>query len=534
MPSWAVLAICCVAQFMVVLDVVIVNVALPQMRLSLGLSASGEQWVVNAYTLTFAGFLMLGGRAADLFGRRRVFLIGLSVFTLFSLLGGLAQSETWLLVARAMQGIGGAILAPATLSILVTAYTDLEKRRKALGAWSATAASGAAAGVLAGGILTSVLNWRWVLIVNVPIGIVLFVAAWLGLDRARDADAKRPLDVVGAVLVTFGLAVLVYGIVGTNTYSWGSVRTLVAMAVGIVLLIAFFVTEARFAKDPLVPLAIFKNRAVSAANAIAVTVGVAVFGTYFFLSLFLQNVDGYSALRTGVAFSPTGISTLIAALIGTRLVQVLGVRRQLILGPSLAAIGLFWLSTIGADDSYFTHMLGPVIFIGFGLGLSFVPMTLAATSGVKPHEAGVASGLINTTRQIGGALGLALMASVAASAAARHGLGHVAIEDALTAGYRAAFAFAGGAMVLAVLLALLLPKRVRVTVSVNQAVESGAVKENAFSARTISATPARKVHVGPRSSVRESHVSVDAHAGRNDYRDAINSFTQGSSRMEFK
>ncbi|HEV3188323.1 MAG TPA: MFS transporter, partial [Acidimicrobiales bacterium] len=222
-PSWAVLAICCVAQFMVVLDVVIVNVALPQMRDSLGLSASGQQWVVNAYTLTFAGFLMLGGRAADLFGRRRVFLIGLSVFTLFSLLGGLAHSETWLLVARAMQGIGGAILAPATLSILVTAYTDLEARRKALGAWSATAASGAAAGVLAGGILTSILDWRWVLIVNVPIGVVLFVAAWFGLDRSRDEeDAKRSLDVVGAVLVTTGLAVLVYGIVGTNTYPWGS------------------------------------------------------------------------------------------------------------------------------------------------------------------------------------------------------------------------------------------------------------------------------------------------------------------------
>ena len=534
-PSWAVLAICCVAQFMVVLDVVIVNVALPQMRLSLGLSASGEQWVVNAYTLTFAGFLMLGGRAADLFGRRRVFLVGLSVFTLFSLLGGLAQSETWLLVARAMQGIGGAILAPATLSILVTAYTDLEERRKALGAWSATAASGAAAGVLAGGMLTSMLNWRWVLIVNVPIGILLFAAAWVGLDRSRDEeDAKRSLDVVGAILVTVGLAVLVYGIVGTNSYPWGSARTISTLAAGIVLLVAFFITEARFAKGPLVPLAIFKIRSVAAANAIAITVGTAVFGTYFFLSLFLQNVDGYSALRTGVTFAPTGISTLIAALIGTRLVQYLGVRRQLILGSSLAAIGLFWLSSIGADASYVGHVLGPVIFIGFGLGLSFVPMTLAATSGVSPHEAGVSSGLINTTRQIGGALGLALMSSVAASVALSHGLGHVAVEDALVAGYRAAFAFAGGAMIAAALLALLLPKRAKVTVGVNKVLDSGALKEKVFSARTIAATPARMVHVGPRSKGRKSHVSVDAHAGRIDYRDAINSFTQGGPRKEYK
>jgi len=535
LPSWVVLAICCVAQFMVVLDVVIVNVALPQMRVSLGLSASGQQWVVNAYTLTFAGFLMLGGRAADLFGRRRVFLIGLSVFTLFSLLGGLAQSETWLLVARAMQGIGGAILAPATLSILVTTYTDLEARRKALGAWSATAASGAAAGVLAGGILTSMLNWRWVLIVNVPIGILLFAAAWVGLDRSRDEeDAKRSLDVVGATLVTGGLAALVYGIVGTNTYPWGSSRTIVTLAIGVVLLIAFFITEACFAKDPLVPLAIFKIRSVAAANAIAITVGTAVFGTYFFLSLFLQNVDGYSALRTGVAFSPTGISTLIAALIGTRLVQYLGVRRQLVLGPTLAAIGLFWLSSVGADAGYVGHVLGPVIFIGFGLGLSFVPMTLAATSGVSPHEAGVSSGLINTTRQIGGALGLALMSSVAASAALAHGLGHVANEDALAAGYRSAFAFAGGAMILAVLLALLLPARANVRTSTGTAAGPKGHEENVSVEQSIGATSARATYVRSRSNRRTTHRSLSAHAGRVAGRGAVNASSLDASGKEIQ
>ncbi|HEV3188653.1 MAG TPA: MFS transporter, partial [Acidimicrobiales bacterium] len=435
--------------------------------------------------------------------------------------------------ARAMQGIGGAILAPATLSILVTAYTDLEARRKALGAWSATAASGAAAGVLAGGILTSILNWRWVLIVNVPIGIVLFVAAWCGLDRSRDEeDAKRSLDVVGAILVTTGLAVLVYGIVGTNTYPWSSARTLSALAIGVVLLVAFFVTEARFAKDPLVPLAIFKIRSVAAANVIAITVGTAVFGTYFFLSLFLQNVDGYSALRTGVAFSPTGISTLIAALVGTRLVQYLGVRRQLILGPSLAAIGLFWLSTVGADASYLGHVLGPVIFIGFGLGLSFVPMTLAATSGVSIHEAGVSSGLINTTRQIGGALGLALMSSVAASAALSHGLGRVATEDALVAGYRAAFAFAGGAMVLAVLLALLLPGRVNVSKPVAEKTIEPVDEKSVSTVAAFSPAIEHEALVASRSNRRKTHVGANAHARRLVRRDSLSASSPDSLGKE--
>ncbi len=235
-PTWAVLAICCAAQFMVVLDVAIVNVALPQMRESLGLSVAGEQWVVNAYTLTFAGFLMLGGRAADLFGRRRIFMIGLTVFTVCSLMGGLAQSGTWLIAARAAQGIGGAILAPATLSILVTTFTDPDERRRALGAWGATAASGAAAGVLVGGILTSLLNWRWVLFVNVPIGIVLLVGAWMALPRVRRAGPRKTLDLTGAITVTAGLAVLVYGIVSTDVHAWGSTQTIVTLAIGLVLL----------------------------------------------------------------------------------------------------------------------------------------------------------------------------------------------------------------------------------------------------------------------------------------------------------
>jgi EmrB/QacA subfamily drug resistance transporter len=458
LPTRAILAICCIAQFMVVLDVAIVNVALPQMRDSLGLSVAGEQWVVNAYTLTFAGFLMLGGRAADLFGRRRVFMVGLGVFTLCSLIGGMAQSGSWLIAARAAQGIGGAILAPATLSILVTTFTDPGERRRALGAWSATAASGAAVGVLAGGVLTSLLNWRWVLFVNVPIGVVLMVAAWLALPRTEELGPKRALDIPGAVTVTSGLAVLVYGIVSTNAHPWGSARTVITLTVGLALLAIFFVNEARFARDPLIPLSIFRRRALSVANGIAVTIGAGLFGTYFFLSLYLQNVNGYSALRAGLAFLPAGLCTLAGALIGTRLVQYIGARRQLMLGPGLAAAGLFWLASIGAGDAYLTHVFGPVVLIGLGIGMSFVPMTLSATAGVPPHEAGLASGLINTTRQVGGALGLAIMATVASTVTANHLVGVHDVAAALTAGYRAAFAIAGGGLVVGALLAFALPK----------------------------------------------------------------------------
>jgi EmrB/QacA subfamily drug resistance transporter len=458
LPTRAILAICCIAQFMVVLDVAIVNVALPQMRDSLGLSVAGQQWVVNAYTLTFAGFLMLGGRAADLFGRRRVFMIGLAVFTVCSLIGGLAQSGSWLIAARAAQGIGGAILAPATLSILVTTFTDPSERRRALGAWSATAASGAAVGVLAGGVLTSLLNWRWVLFVNVPIGIVLMVGAWMALPRHEEVGPKRALDIFGAVTVTAGLAVLVYGIVSTDTHPWGSMQTIVTLAIGLVLLAMFFVNEARFARDPLIPLGIFRRRSLSVANGIAVTIGAGLFGTYFFLSLYLQDVNGYSALRAGLAFLPAGLCTLAGALIGTRLVQIMGARRQLVLGPTLAAGGLFWLSTIGAGAGYFSNVLGPLILIGLGIGMSFVPMTLSATTGVPPHEAGLASGLINTTRQVGGALGLAIMATVATSVATHHLVGSHNVDAALTSGYRAAFVIAGAGLLVGALLALALPK----------------------------------------------------------------------------
>jgi EmrB/QacA subfamily drug resistance transporter len=443
-PTWAVLAVCCVAQFMVVLDVSIVNVALPKMRADLDLSVTGQQWIINAYTLTFAGFLLLGGRAADLFGRRRTFVVGLGVFTVCSLLGGLAQNGGQLIAARAVQGIGGAILAPATLSLLTTTFIEPAARRRALGAWSATAASGAAAGVLAGGLLTDLLDWRWVLFVNVPIGAALIAAAIVSLAESR-TDTRPRLDLAGAITVTSGLGLLVYGIVSTDTRSWGSSATVLTLLGGAALLVAFVVIELRLAAHPLVPLGVFRLRSVAAANGIAVTIGAALFGMFFFLSLYLQQVNGYSPLKAGLAFLPAALATLTGALSAARLVTRLGVRRQLIIGPALAMAGLAWLSQLSAGDGYFAHVFGALVLTGLGMGLSFVPMTIAATADVPIHQAGLASGLINTTRQIGGAVGLAVMATVAAGASSP------------TAGYDRAFWLTAAVMVVAAALALALP-----------------------------------------------------------------------------
>jgi EmrB/QacA subfamily drug resistance transporter len=468
MPGWAILAICCMAQFMVVLDVAIVNVALPQMRHDLGLSVTGQQWVVNAYTLTFAGLLMLGGRAGDLFGRRRVFILGLGLFTICSLIGGLAQTGAWLIAARAAQGVGGAILAPSTLSLLTVRFFEPAERRRALGAWSATAASGAAIGVLAGGVLTDLLNWRWVLFVNVPIGMVLLAGAWLALTESRLDGAHRSLDLPGALTMTAGLSILVYGIVSTDSHSWGSGQTMTTLAAGGILLLAFLFIESR-AAHPVVPLSIFKMKTLSAANGIAVTVGAALFGMYFFLSLYLQQVNGYSPLKAGLAFLPAGLATMGGALTAARLVARIGPRRQLVIGLLLAAVGLAWMSSVAAHAGYFAHVFGPVLLVGVGLGLSFVPMTMAATTGVPTHEAGLASGLVNTSRQVGGAVGLAVMATVASSAAR----GHVATASAklvaLTNGYDRAFAMAAAALVVGAALALLLPGMARTTREASEA-----------------------------------------------------------------
>jgi EmrB/QacA subfamily drug resistance transporter len=451
-----ILAVASVAQFMVVLDVTIINVALPQMRSALGMSTTGQQWVINAYTLTFAGFLMLGGRAADLFGRRRVFLAGLSAFTLFSLLGGLAQNGGELIAARAAQGIGGAILAPASLSLLTATFTEHHERRRALGVWSATAASGAAGGLFLGGVLTGLLGWRWVLFVNVPIGLALIGFALLSLTESAGRAAERRLDIAGAAALTLGTASLVYGIVGTDAHPWTSAQTIGTLAAGVILLAIFLLIEARYARSPIVPLGTFRRRSLSVANAISAALGAVVFGMYYFLSLYLQEVRHYSPLRAGLAFLPIGVATFAAALAAGRLVRHLGVRRQLILAPLLSLGAALWLSQISPGTGYFPGLLAPLLLAGIGIGSTFVPLTLAATAGVPPSESGLASGLLNTSRQKGGAIGLAVLATIAASAS-RHQVaaGH-AHAGALTHGYALAFLIIGAISAAGVLTACLL------------------------------------------------------------------------------
>ncbi|MGH9297251.1 MAG: MFS transporter [Acidimicrobiales bacterium] len=423
-PDWVILTLACVAQFMVLLDVSIVNVALPAMKVSLGFSESGLQWVLNAYTLTFAGFLLLGGRTADLFGRRRVFLIGLAVFTGASLLGGFAENQTMLIVARAVQGLGGAILSPTTLTILTTTFTEPKARTKAMGIWSAVAGAGGAAGALLGGVLTETLSWRWILFINIPIGVVAFVAARLFLQERRVRGERQPLDLPGAVLVTAGLTALVFGVVRSTASGWGGSETLGSLAAAAVLIAWFLFHEARVATAPLMPLRMFSRRSISTANLVMFLLSGALFAMWFFISLYLQQVKGWSPLRTGFAFLPQTVAIVAGAQISSRLVLRTGARLLLVIGGLLSAGGLFWLSDLGVATGYWSGFFVPSVAIALGLGLSFTPLAFAATSGVPPNEAGLASGLVNTSRQIGGAIGLAALTTVATSTMAST-LGHV-------------------------------------------------------------------------------------------------------------
>lgn len=404
---------CCLAQFMVVLDISIVNIALPQMRQALGMSGSSQQWVINAYTIVFAGFLLLGARVTDLYGRRRFFMAGMTLFTIASLVCGLAPNSAWIITARAVQGLGAAILAPATLSLLTSRFTDPQERRRALGAWSTTAAAGGAIGVLAGGVLTDLLDWRWVFFVNIPLGVIVVALAVTGIREAPRAasTAQSKPDLWGAATVTLGLATIVYGLVSDGTRQWAS------LLCGAVLIGVFVVLEIRVVREPIVPFSVFRNRNLSAANGVGITVNAALIGGYFFLTLYLQDIGHYSPLHAGLAFLPIGVSIFCGSLIGTRLAPRIGVRTCIVLGTVVAAVGLLWLAA-GLDThiAYGSHLLVPLILFGLGVGSALVPMTMAATQGVPPHQAGLASGLINTSRQMGGAVGLALMAAVTAHA----------------------------------------------------------------------------------------------------------------------
>ncbi|MEX5631220.1 MFS transporter [Parafrankia sp. FMc2] len=456
-PAWAVLAVCCLAQFMVVLDVTIVNVALPSMQSDLGLSASGLQWVVNGYTLAFAGLLLFGGRAADLFGRRRVFVTGLTLFTAASLAGGLATTEATLIAARAVQGLGGAVLAPATLSVLMTSFPDPRERARALGLWSTTAAGGGALGVLAGGLLTQIADWRWVFFVNVPIGLALIMGARIALVESRgQARGVRDLDVPGTVTVTGGLVALVYGIVRTESGSWGSPVTLGWLAAAVVLLAAFVVIELRTA-NPLVPLGVFRRRALRYANLIILIMGTVMFGLFFFLTLYLQRIQGQEPLEAGLSMLPMPLMIIVGSQFSSRMVGRLGPRPLVIAGTLTAATGMAWLGALSAGGSYWTQVFGPLALFGLGMGTNMVAVTTAATSGVPPQIAGLASGLLNTGRQIGAAVGLALLATIAH----HHSEGRLAAgtleAEALTSGYSLAFVISAGLLLLAAVVACLLP-----------------------------------------------------------------------------
>ena len=413
-PDRAILALACAAQFMVILDVSVVNVALPSIGRDLHYSATGLQWVVNAYILTFAGFLLLGGRAADLYGRRRVYLFGLALFSAASLVGGFAQTSGWLTVARAVQGVGGAVLSPATLTIIVTTFSG-QRLAKALGLWSAMGGAGGAAGVVLGGVLTSELSWRWVLFINVPIGAVTMAAAILFLTEARRPDAGRRLDVAGAITVTAGLAVLAYAIVNTDVYPWLSTRTLATLGVALALLAVFLVIQVRVASAPLVPLRLFRRRPVTGANVIMLMIGAAFFSMWYFLSLYLQDVLGYGALHAGLCFLPMTAAIIIGAQGSSRLLPRLGIRPLLMVGTVLAVGGFAWLSRLDPAGGYWSDVFGAGTVVALALGILFTPLAAAATAGVDRAEAGLASGLMNTSRQVGGSIGLAALATVASS-----------------------------------------------------------------------------------------------------------------------
>lgn len=459
-PQWIVLALACVGQFMVVLDISVVNVALPSIHRALGFSPDGLQWVVNAYTLTFAGFLLLGGRAADLFGRRRIFLLGLGMFSFASLLGGFAQNQAMLVGARALQGLGGAVLAPATLSIITTTFTEPRARARAMGMWSAVAGAGGAFGALVGGVLTDELSWRWILFINVPIGVAALVVGRLALPESR-GQQKTGLDLPGAVLVTAGLIALVYGVVRTDTLSWASGQTIGVLAVAAVLLAAFLVREGKFAKAPLMPLRVFASRSISGANLVMLAMSAAIFPMWYLVTLYLQDVRGYSALRTGFVFSPIAFAIVVGAQSASRLVGRIGARRLLVIGTTTMTVGMFLLSGITAGSNFWTGVVPGAVLSSLGLGLSVTPVTLAATTGVARHEAGLASGLVNTARQVGGSLGLAVLATAAATRTnllSSHG---ASTNTALTSGFALGLRIGAGLSAAAIVATLLLPAMAR-------------------------------------------------------------------------
>ncbi|MFT4082718.1 MAG: MFS transporter, partial [Nocardioides sp.] len=449
-----VLTVVCLTQLMVVLDVTVVNVALPSIRTSLGFAPADLPWVVNAYTITFGGLLLLGGRLADLIGQRKAALTGLILFALTSLAGGLAQNPGELIGARALQGVAGALLLPVSLTIITTTFPEGPARHRAVGIWGAVAGMGGAVGVLLGGVLTEWLDWRWVLFVNMPIAAV---AVPLTLAAVRDVPRARPrLDLAGALLITAATTLLVYAVVRTDTHPWGSASTIGLLVAAAALALAFLAVESRV-REPLVRLGLLATRTVAVSSAVVFLIALAQFGAFYFASLYLQNVLGYSPIQTGLSFVPFSLGTVVGSILGARISRERGPWWPVTVGLALAAVGVAWFGAISPGGSFVGDILGPSLVASGGLGACLVANTAAATAGIAAHEAGLASGILNASRQIGGSIGLAVLVTIAGGVT-RHHSGSPAA--ALTAGYARGFVVSGSLLALAAVLAgTLLPRR---------------------------------------------------------------------------
>ena len=460
---WVALAVIVAAQFMVVLDVAIVNVALPSIRTDLHFSQESLQWVITAYSIFFGGVLLLGGRLADLLGRRRLFMAGLALFTVSSLLDGLAWSEGSLIAFRSLQGLGAALLSPAALSILTTTFREGRERNLALGIWGAASGSGGAAGVLLGGALTSALSWSWIFFINVPVGaLVLGLSPWL-LRESRADLRHRHFDFAGAATITAGLMLLVYGMTRAAQHGWGTVQTIGLLAGSVVLIAAFFGVELR-SKAPLLPLRIFRLRTLTGSNVSGLLMGGAIFSQFFLLTLYMQEVLHYSALETGVAYIGLTLSIIVFSAASQALVTRIGVRRVLPVGLALSTVALVLFARLPVQGDYFTDLFPAFLVSGIGLALAFVPMSIGALTGVSQADAGIASGLINTNQQIGGAIGVAAATTIATTFTTHYVDSHAGTTAftgaALTHGFGIAFyVLAGVAALGAVVAAVLLESK---------------------------------------------------------------------------
>jgi EmrB/QacA subfamily drug resistance transporter len=455
--KWLALALLSAVQFMVVLDIAIVNVALPSIKVDLGFSQEDLQWVISAYALVFGGFLLLGGRAADLLGRRRIFLAGLVVFTVASLLAGLAWSEGSLIAARSFQGLGAAIISPAALSMLSTTFTEGRERNIALGVWGAVGGFGAAAGVLLGGILTDALSWEWIFFVNVPVGAAAFALVPVLLRESRDANV-RTFDVPGAVLVTGGLSSLVYAITKAGQDGWLAGQTLAFFGVAIVLLAAFGVWEQRHA-EPLMRFGLLRTKTVAGANVAGFILGTALFSMFLMLTLYMQQVLHYSAMKSGVAYLAVAGTAILWSAVAAQVVTRVGVKPVLVVGMTALTAGLVYFTQVSVGGTYAGDLLPGFLLVGFGIGFSFVPISIAALAGVRPAEAGLASGLFNTSQQIGGALGIAALSTIATSTTSDKVAAGVGQSAALVDGFTAAFLAGVGIAAAGIVAALTLIRR---------------------------------------------------------------------------